>query len=364
MSGTSSQAILTIKPSLPTGMAGGVYAIVGGALLVGCLFLFFLVTAVTGSTQVSLWICGALWILGMLLFTNKLRNNMRTAHYEFHSDRVVFRMPGKTKSMSYDRIGHVYFHNDQTFIFSEPFDGLQLPRRMRVDVPEEEGARRFREVIDLIRSNCPDHLFSYEHGKIEYSRPLTAIPGIEKRQVSRLRTVVADSVYHRDVVLDDDDQPGFTVVRPFNKKRRSPVHGLALICREAGQGPGAPSDGEVLLGLPGTDLSKNLNLEWSHSDINTGSGLLVGHFRIKRTIISPFDDFELQVLDDTLKLKGDLRDKHYELTLNGTPVGRMTSRFWSLSKLNEVEFTRPVDLQLALCLALVMSRGLLKDDDD
>ena len=42
----------------------------------------------------------------------------------------------------------------------------------------------------------------------------------------------------------------------------------------------------------------------------------------------------------------------------------MTSRFWSLSKLNEVEFKRPVDLQLGLCLALVMSRGLLKDDDD
>ena len=123
-------------------------------------------------------------------------------------------------------------------------------------------------------------------------------------------------------------------------------------------------DGQVLLGFPGTDVSKNLNLEWIHSDIVTGSGVHVGHFRTKRKIISPFDDFELEVLGDTLKLRGDLFDKHYTLTLNDSPVGRMTSRFWSLSKVNEAVFDVALDLKIALCLALAMNQNLLRDDDD
>jgi hypothetical protein len=123
-------------------------------------------------------------------------------------------------------------------------------------------------------------------------------------------------------------------------------------------------DGQVLLGLPGTDVAKNLNLKWIHSDIVTGAGVHVGHFRVQRKIISPIDDFELRVLGDTLKLRGDLLDKHYTLTLNDAPIGRMTSRFWSLSKVNEAVLDVPLDLKIALGLALAMNQSLLRDDDD
>jgi len=111
-------------------------------------------------------------------------------------------------------------------------------------------------------------------------------------------------------------------------------------------------------------VSKTLSQDWIHSDIVTGSGVCIGHFRIKRKIISPIDDFELRVQNDTLKLRGDLRDRHYTLTLNGSPVGRMTNRFWDLTKVNEAEFSAPVDLKVALCLALAMNNNLSKDDND
>lgn len=276
-------------------------------------------------------------------------------------------MRDKIEALDYDKIGHVLFKGGQTFLLSRGFDGLTPLDRMRIDLPQEQGDIKFREIIDIIRDARPQHLFSYEsygNDRVEYSRPVT-LPGIEDCRVSSLKTVVGRPVYNEnEIVVDGADRPGYTVLQPYDPQRRFFHRALVVIRNDGLKRKGPVLDGQVLVGFSGTDVSKTLSQEWRHSDIVTGSGVCIGHFRIKRKIISPIDDFELRVQDDTLKLRGDLRDRHYTLTLNGSPVGRMTNRFWDLTKVNEAEFSTPVDLKLALCLALAMNNNLSSDADD
>ena len=365
MSDSSSSALLTVKPTLPAKTATGIFVVVGFVLLVVAWAVGWILAAATGKAMIGLAGGGALWVLALLGFVNKTRKNMQDARYEFHGNRIVFKMRDKTETMAYGRIGHVLFKGGQTLIFSEGFKGLTPPRRMRVDVPAEPGTPKFHQVIDLIRRGCPQHLFSYENGRVEYSRPLTAIPGVEDRRVSRMRTVAGRPAYNENhILLDDAEVPEYAVLQPYDKDRSYYHPALALIKNDGKERTGRIEDGKVLLGFPGTDVSKGFDLEWAHADIASGGGVHVGHFKIKRKVVSPIDDFELQILGRTLELRGDLFDRHYELTLDGAPIGHMNSRFWSLETANEVVFSTPVDLSVALGLALAMNRGLIDGPGD
>jgi hypothetical protein len=368
MAEMSSDALFIVRPSLPATTATVVFGVVGVILLVVAGLLGFVVFAGTGSAVVGIAVAGGLWALGMLAFAHKTRQNINDARYEFHHDRVVFHMRDKIEALDYDKIGHVLFKSGQTFLFSRGFDGLTPLGRMRVDVQKEQGTTKFREIVEIIRNAHPEHLFSYEsygNSRVEYSRPVTLLPGIEDRRVSSIKTIVGRPAYNEnEIVIDGADEPAFTVLQPYNPERRYYHRALVLIRNDGQERTGPILDGEALVGFAGTDVSKQLGLEWTHSDIVTGSGVCIGHFRIKNKVISPIDDFELQVLGDTLKLRGDLRDKHYTLTLNDSPVGRMTSRFWNLTKVNEAVFDSALDLKLALCLALAMNNNLCSDADD
>jgi hypothetical protein len=366
MSESSTGTLLTIRPTLPATTATGIFVGVGVVLAVILSVVGVLVAGLTHNGMIGFATAAALWGLAMWSFVQKTKRNMRDAQYEFHRDRLVFRMRDKLETLRYDRIGHVLFKGGQTIILSAGFDGIVPARGMRVDVPREDGESRFREVIDLIRRARPGQLFSYKNGRVEYTQTMTTVPGLQPSRISKMRTVAGHrpAYAEMDVVVDDSAEPAYTVLRPYDMKRKCFHHALAVIRKQPPPQRGPVTDAQVIMGFAGTDVSESCNSDWIHSDIVSGAGVHLGHFRIRRKLISPIDDFELELLGDTLKLRGNLTDSRYEITLNGAPVGRLRTRLWSLHTADDVEFTTPVDIRIALALGLAMNRRMLDDDAD
>ena len=359
-------ARLTIKPIVTIKVLAFSLSLVGVVLLIFAGIICWVAIAVTKSPAIGL-IAGLIaWLGGMMFFIIKMIYNLKGARYDFYSDRLVETIEGKSRAFEYKRMGHILYKDGQTFIISMAFTGTRPSPNVRIDVPREKGEHFFREIVSIIKNACPERLFSYErNGRVEYSvsTDIGDVVDIDPGQVQKLETLYTAPTYkEQDVMIDNMSEPAFTVLRPYNKGKGYYFHTLVLINKDphSKAGRGKRSKGEVLLSLKGVDISK-LSLGWNEYEIFNGQAVKIGRFRIKQKIISPVDDFYLEILKEKLHLRGDLIDHKYEISLNGAPVGKMTDPLFSLEKENIIEFDRPINTVIGASLILALNRGLFED---